>query len=269
MPDYNALSPKGLLDPITPTDWSNLAGDLQLHQNVTTLRPTNNTGGTVTRGYVGVLDEAVSNSLIAASGVADRRRVVVVQDATVPATGLVYCQVSGRVAAINITGAVDLYAPLETSATAGRAQQGESAPFAIALEAFAGPGTGQIQALLLPPIAGASFPIGDPSGTHGPWSFHLTGTSVNHLVTTPGANISIYVTSIRVIQNNTTPCIFTANDTTGPTHTETIPVPGVAGFGVETRFDPPWKIGANEGLDIIQSAAGDLYGSVNGYTAAG
>lgn len=268
MPGYTAISPKDNNDPITTTDWGALADDLALHQTVTTVRPTNNTGGTVTRGYVGVLDPAASLSLIASSIAADTRMPVVVQDTSVVTTGLVYCQTAGHVAAINVTGAVGLYELLETSGTPGYARQGASAPFAIALEAFAGPGTGQIQALLMPAMAGGSFPTGLPSATHGPWPFHLTTTAPTTLVAAPSAGLTIFVTEVRVMQNNTTATLFTVKDGTGPTIAENYPIAGVVGHGVDDDMDPPWAVGDAESLVVVQSAAGDLYGSVNGYVAA-
>lgn len=271
MPDYTAIASKANNDPITTTDWQALADDLALHQTVTTVRPVNSTGGTVTRGYVGVLDPAAGASLIAASGAADNRRVVVVQDASVVTTGLVYCQVSGRVAAVNVVGAVGLYQPLETSGTVGRARQGNSAPFAIALEAFAGPGNGQIQALLIPAIAGGSgsYPTGLPSATHGPFSFHINDASLHAAqIAAPGSGLSVYITSIRVQNNNTTPSVMSVFDHTATLHTENLVIAGVQGAGVEAEYEPPWEIGDDDSLDIQQTATADVYGTINFYVAA-
>lgn len=267
MPDYSPVTPLASGSQVPATEWAKIVADLQLHQNVETVRPGNDTGGTVTRGYVGVLDASSANSLVAASA-HDNRRVVVVQDPSVAVTALVYCQMLGRCGTVNVTGAVNPYDPLETSGTPGYAHVGSAAPFAFALEAWAGPGNSTIQAMLLPAMAGAGFPVDDPSATHGPASAHLTGTSVNHLVAAPGAGFSIYVTKVRVIQNNTTASILTVKDTGAPVHSELYPFPGVQGSGIVDPFDPPWKLGDNLGLDAIQASSGDLYLSVNHYVAA-
>jgi hypothetical protein len=88
------------------------------------------------------------------------------------------------------------------------------------------------------------------------------------IVATPGAGLSIYVTSIRAQNNNTTPALLSIFDATGPLHTEVFVMAGVQGAGVEAKFDPPWEIGDNDAVSAQQTAAADSYGTINGYVAA-
>lgn len=268
MTSYAVVASKVNNDPITQTDWGNVAGDLQLHQDVQTVRPLNNTGGTITAGYVGVLDDAAIDTLIAASMAGDARKVVVVQDVSVLNGALAYCQMLGRCSVVKVQGAVALHDPLETHSTAGYAHTGTGAPFGIALSTAAGPGAGTVVALLIPLMAGGSFPTGIPSATHGPVSFHNTVTTlVTGVIAAPGAGKSIYITRIRLGQNNTTASLYDVKDAT-PNHTESYPLAGVQGYGVVDEFDPPWKVGDNLALNMQQSAAADVYGSINHYVAA-
>lgn len=259
----------GALKTITSAIWQKMVDDLQLHQNVQAILATNDTGAGVGVGYVGVLDDTTANSLV--PGIAsDTRRVVVVQDTAIASTLAGYVVCLGKVDVVNVTGAVALHSALEMSATPGRAHQGTGAPFAVALTAFAGPGNGTVSALLLPPLmAGGAFPLGLPSPTHGPVSFHINDAALHAaVIAAPAAGTSIYITSARVQNNNTTPSVMSLFDATGPLHTENLVLAGVQGAGVEATYDPPWEVGAADALDIQQTAAADVYGTINFYVAA-
>lgn len=155
MPDYAALTSLGAGDPIPATEWAKIVANFSVHQSVQALTVTNNTGGTVTRGYVGVLDPAAALSLLATTTIADPRYVVVVTSASIANAATGYAQILGRVSVVNVHGAVALYDPLETYSTAGEAHTGVGRPFAVALEAVAGPGSAQIAVWITPPIGGS------------------------------------------------------------------------------------------------------------------
>jgi len=268
MPNYRPVSVLSAGQQVPAVEWLAIVNDLQLHQNVQCLTPVNNTPGAVAAGYVGVMDPTAANSMIQTTTPGDVRKVVVVQDSAVALGAQGYCQFYGRCAAVNVTGAVALYDPLQTSGTAGYAQSGTTNPFGIALSTAAGPGTGTVIALLVPLMGGGAFPTGLPSATHGPLSFHKSTTGATTIITAPGSGKTLFITRVRLQNNNTTAALVTGQDVGGSIHTESWPLGGVVGSGVVDQFDPPWAVGDNKALEVNLSATADVYGSINFYTGS-
>lgn len=269
MADYSAVTPLTTGQVIPATEWTKIVNNFTAHQDVQTILITNNTGGTVTRGFVGILDPATQLSLIATTTQGDARRVVVVSSPTILNGAQGYVQIIGRVSTVTVHGAVALYDALETYSAAGEAHVGYTAPFAMALTTFAGPGVGMVAAIMAPGMGGGTFPLGTPDGTHGPFAFHINDTSLHAAeIAAPGTGLSIYIVNVRVQNFNTTASLLSVIAAAG--HTEIYVIPGVVGGGLSDDWganQKPWKIGDNVAVNLQQSALADLYGHIDFYVA--
>lgn len=114
---------------------------------------TNNTGGTVSRGYVGVLSTAATDSLLATTTAGDTRLVAVVIAASIGNGSTGYVAVGGLVGTVNVNGAVVRGDLLKTHTSAGYSRSGNSGGFAVALTTNAS-GNGTVAAYIhnTPPL---------------------------------------------------------------------------------------------------------------------
>ncbi len=108
---------------------------------------TNNTGGSVSRGYVGVLSTAATDSLLSTTSAGDTRVVAVVLDPTIASGAQGYVALMGLVGTVAVQGAVARGDTLQTYTSVGLAQTGGAGGFARALSVNAS-GTGTVAALI-------------------------------------------------------------------------------------------------------------------------
>jgi hypothetical protein len=158
MADWTTLTTPSAGDPVSVADFfTPLTNDLTHLHDLLTRYVTNDTGGSVPKGYVGVLSGTADNSLLATTTPGDTR-VVAVTMGTAAASALHYVGVFGVVDTVLVAGNVSRGSALQTSGTAGYAMQGTVTPFARALTAYAGT-AGTVVALIHNQGAGLALPL--------------------------------------------------------------------------------------------------------------
>lgn len=150
MADYTPLAP---IRPAAGADvsltsfYDNVDGNFTHLHDLLARYITNNTGGTVSRGYVGVLSAAATDSLLATTTAGDTRLVAVVLDVSIASAAQGYVALYGLVSTVNVNGAVARGDQLQTHTSAGYSRTGSGGSFARALTTNAS-GNGTVAALL-------------------------------------------------------------------------------------------------------------------------
>lgn len=138
MADWTTLTTPSAGDEVSIANFFTPLQNNQIHlHDLLTRYVTNNTGGSVAKGYVGVLSGTADASLLATTTPGDTR-VVAVAMGGIAGTALGYVGVFGAVDTVLVAGTVARGDNLQTSGTAGRAMSGTISPFGRALTAYAG-----------------------------------------------------------------------------------------------------------------------------------
>lgn len=151
------------------------------HLKEQNLQATNTDGGSHAAGEVVVLDGGASASVLQCTSVGQDGPIGVAYE-TVAASATGWYAVAGRVL-VKVQGAVAVLDPLQTSATAGRAQSGSANAFATAITPNAS-GAGTVLAVLQPGTGGgggglAVAALTPPTNAGFTWTNQSTATSTD------------------------------------------------------------------------------------------
>lgn len=291
----------------TAARWDTYIRDnlIYLH-DLALLQVTNDSGVAVALGSVVVLDLTADGMFIVTTTVGDARIAGVAQGAIADGA-LGYVAVLGRVNSLLVTGAVGRQQPLQTSATAQRAQEGAGNAFATALTAAAGPGSGSISAFVhnrgsiaahvikdltatfaqrtnlrfgdglnVEDVPGsdetlvtAGWPVEPVSATHGPAGFHITDAALHaNEIAAPGAGFALVITKIAIWNRVATANTVTISENGGGGYSAQPTIGAVIGAGTVDAYQGGWQLQEDTGVDIQCSAVGDVFIEIEFFTKA-